>query len=89
MRVLRYCIVTRQITATNADELMEQREQSQACLGYAESRQKKTEGQKIKQFYESAFPEDVPAGPKTRSMFRRDEKAIENHLAVLQLSVLA
>ena len=58
MRVLRYCIVTRQITATNADELMEQREQSQACLGYAESRQKKTEGQKIKQLYETAFPED-------------------------------
>ncbi len=27
---------------------MEQREQNQACLGYAESRQKKTEGQKIK-----------------------------------------
>ena len=25
-----------QITAANADELMEQREQSQACLGYAE-----------------------------------------------------
>ena len=39
---------TVQITAANADELMEQREQSQACLGYAESRQKKTEGQKIK-----------------------------------------
>lgn len=58
MRVLRYCIVTRQITATNADELMEQREQSQACLGFAESRQKKTEGQKIKQLYETAFPED-------------------------------
>ena len=58
MRVLRYCIVTRQITATNADELMEQREQSQACLGYAESRQKKTEGQKIMQLYETAFPED-------------------------------
>ncbi len=58
MRVLRYCIVTRQITATNADELMKQREQSQACLGYAESRQKKTEGQKIKQLYETAFPED-------------------------------
>ena len=28
---------TKQITAANADELMEQREQSQACLGYAES----------------------------------------------------
>ena len=37
---------------------MEQREQSQACLGYAESRQKKTEGQKIKHLYETAFPED-------------------------------
>ena len=49
---------TVQITAANADELMEQREQSQACLGYAESRQKKTEGQKIKQLYETAFPED-------------------------------
>ncbi len=49
---------TKQITATNADELMEQREQSQACLGYAESRQKKTEGQKIMQLYETAFPED-------------------------------
>jgi len=58
MRVLRYCIVTRQITATNADELMEQREQSQACLNYAESRQKKTKVQKIKQLYETAFPED-------------------------------
>ncbi len=31
---------------------MEQREQNQACLGYAESRQKKTEGQKIKQLYD-------------------------------------
>ena len=30
---------TKQITAANVDELMEQREQSQACLGYAESRQ--------------------------------------------------
>ncbi len=49
---------TKQITATNADELMEQREQSQACLGYAESRQKKTEGQKIMQLYETEFPED-------------------------------
>ena len=58
MRVLRYCIVTRQITATNADELMEQREQSQACLNYAESRQKKTKVQKVKQLYETAFPED-------------------------------
>ena len=28
---------TKQINAANADELMEQREQSQACLGYAES----------------------------------------------------
>ena len=36
---------TKQINAANADELMEQREQRQACLGYAESRQKKTEGQ--------------------------------------------
>ena len=60
---------TKQITAANADELMEQREQSQTCLDYAEipeqssptrslSRQKKTEGQKIKQLYEMAFPED-------------------------------
>ena len=49
---------TKQITAANADELMEQREQIQACLGYVESRQKKTEGQKIKQLYETAFPED-------------------------------
>ena len=50
-------------------EMREQREQSQACLGYAEipeqssptrslSRQKKTEVQKIKQLYETAFPED-------------------------------
>ena len=31
---------------------MEKREQNQACLGYAESRQKKTEGQKIKQLYD-------------------------------------
>ena len=43
-----YEMVVKQITASNADELMEQREQNQACLGYAESRQKKTEGQKIK-----------------------------------------
>jgi hypothetical protein len=49
---------TKQITAANVDELMEQREQSQACLGYAESRQKKTEGQKIMQLYETAFPEN-------------------------------
>lgn len=28
---------TKQITAANADELMEQREQSQTCLDYAES----------------------------------------------------
>ena len=60
---------TIQITAANADELMEQREQGQTCLGYAEipeqssptrslSRQKKAEGQKIKQLYETAFPED-------------------------------
>ena len=60
---------TIQITAAHADELMEQREQSQACLGYAEipeqssptrslSRLKKTEVQKIKQLYETAFPED-------------------------------
>ena len=49
---------TKQINAANADELMEQREQSQACLGYAESRQKKTEGQKIMQLYETEFPED-------------------------------
>lgn len=45
-------MVVKQITASNADELMEQREQNQACLGYAESRQKKTEGQKIKQLYD-------------------------------------
>ena len=31
---------------------MDQSEQNQACLGYAESRQKKTEGQKIKQLYD-------------------------------------
>lgn len=48
------------LLAANADKLMEQREQNQACLSYAEipeqslptrslSRQKKTEGQKIKQ----------------------------------------
>ena len=60
---------TIQITAAHADELMEQREQSQTCLGYAEipeqssptrslSRLKKTEVQKIKQLYETAFPED-------------------------------
>ena len=57
------------LVAANADELMEQREQNQACLSYAEipeqssptrslSRQKKTEGQKIKQLYETAFPKD-------------------------------
>ena len=60
---------TIQITVSHADELMEQREQSQTCFGYAEipeqssptrslSRQKKTEVQKIKQLYETAFPED-------------------------------
>ena len=60
---------TIQITAAHADELMEQREQSQTCLGYAEipeqssptrslSRLKKTEVQTIKQMYETAFPED-------------------------------
>ncbi len=60
---------TIQITASHADELMEQREQSQTCFGYAEipeqssptrslSRLKKTEVQKIKQLYETAFPED-------------------------------
>ena len=43
-----YEMVVKQITASNADELMEQREQNHACLGYAESRQKKGEGQKIK-----------------------------------------
>ena len=57
------------LVAANANELMEQREQNQACLSYAEipeqslptrslSRQKKTEGQKIKQLYETAFPKD-------------------------------
>ena len=57
------------LLAANADELMEQREQNQACLSYAEipelssptrslSRQKKTEGQKIKLLYETAFPKD-------------------------------
>ena len=57
------------LLAANTDELMEQREQDQACLSYAEipeqslptrslSRQKKTEGQKIKQLYETAFPKD-------------------------------
>ena len=57
------------LLAAHADELMEQREQKQACLSYAEipeqslpnrslSRQKKTEGQKIKQLYETAFPKD-------------------------------
>ena len=60
---------TIQITVSHADELMEQREQSQTCFGYAEipeqssptrslSRLKKTEVQKIKQLYETAFPED-------------------------------
>ena len=60
---------TIQITAAHADELMEQREQSQTCLGYAEipeqssptrslSRLKKSEVQKMKQLYEKAFPED-------------------------------
>ena len=60
---------TIQITAAHADELMEQREHSQTCFGYAEipeqssptrslSRLKKTEVQKIKQLYETAFPED-------------------------------
>jgi len=60
---------TIQITASHADELMEQREQSQTCFDYAEipeqssptrslSRLKKTEVQKIKQLYETAFPED-------------------------------
>ena len=61
------------LLAANADKLMEQREQNQACLSYAEipeqslptrslSRQKKTEGQKIKQLYETAFPkyEQIP-----------------------------
>ena len=57
------------LVAANTNELMEQREQNQACLSYAEipeqslptrslSRQKKTEGQKIKQLYETAFPKD-------------------------------
>lgn len=57
------------LLAANVDELMEQREQNQAYLSYAEipelssptrslSRQKKTEGQKIKQLYETAFPKD-------------------------------
>ena len=57
------------LLAANANELMEQREQNQTCLSYAEipeqslptrslSRQKKTEGQKIKQLYETAFPKD-------------------------------
>ena len=57
------------LVAANANELMEQREQNQACLSYAEipeqssptrslSRQKKTEGQKIKLLYETAFPKD-------------------------------
>ena len=57
------------LVAANANELMEQREQNQACLSYDEipelslptrslSRQKKTEGQKIKQLYETAFPKD-------------------------------
>ena len=57
------------LVAANANELMEQREQNQGCLSYAEipelssptrslSRQKKTEGQKIKQLYETAFPKD-------------------------------
>jgi len=31
---------------------MEQREQNQTCLGYSESRQKKTECQMIKQLYD-------------------------------------
>lgn len=42
-------MTTKQITATNADELMEQREQIQTCLSYAESRQRKTEGQPMEQ----------------------------------------
>ena len=42
-------MATKQITATNADELMEQREQSQTCLSYAESRLRKTEGQLLEQ----------------------------------------
>ena len=57
------------LLAANANELMEQREQNQGCLSYAVipeqslptrslSRQKKTEGQKIKQLYETAFPKD-------------------------------
>ena len=57
------------LLAANANELMEQREQNQTCLSYVEipeqslptrslSRQKKTEGQKIKQLYEKAFPKD-------------------------------
>ena len=37
------------IGAASQGQLMEQREQSQACLDYAESRQKKTEGQLIEQ----------------------------------------
>ena len=63
------------LVAANTNELMEQREQNQAYLSYAEipeqssptrslSRQKKTEVQKIKQLYETAFPEDeqIPMG---------------------------
>jgi hypothetical protein len=36
------------LTGKEAIELMKQREQSQACLNSAESRQKKTEGQLVK-----------------------------------------
>ena len=52
------CRVVTEEDEVNADELMELREQSQVCLGYAESQQKKTEGQKIKLLYETVFPED-------------------------------
>ena len=47
-----------QITTVHTDELMVDRKRSQACLGYAELRQKKTEVQKIRKLYETAFPED-------------------------------
>ena len=46
------------ICAASHAQLMEQREQSGVYSCYAESQQKKTEGQKIMQLYETAFPEN-------------------------------
>ena len=53
MRVLRYCIVTRQITATNADE-------------------------KIKQLYETAFPEDLLSNIEQRHLNKVPLYALSN-----------